>query len=114
MAYALIPREINGQTYELSPVRGVGRCRKCKRGAQGHWFNLRDRYAPPLLQDEYAAQIDQAIGVYVLCVDCGARVTLTAVKGRYVEEIPCSAKCRNAVGPSCDCSCGGTNHGCNH
>lgn len=33
------------------------------------------------------------------------------IYGRYVEEIVCNAKCMGAVGPSCDCSCGGQNHG---
>jgi len=26
-------------------------------------------------------------------------------------EIPCDARCTNAIGPSCDCPCGGENHG---
>lgn len=26
-------------------------------------------------------------------------------------EVPCDARCTNARGPSCDCSCGGRNHG---
>jgi len=33
------------------------------------------------------------------------------IYGRYVEEVICNAKCTGAVGPSCDCSCGGKNHG---
>lgn len=26
----------------------------------------------------------------------------------------CGAKCQNATGPSCECECGGKNHGGNH
>lgn len=33
------------------------------------------------------------------------------VKGRLVDTIKCGSKCVNAVGPSCDCSCSGDNHG---
>lgn len=33
------------------------------------------------------------------------------VKGRLVDTIKCGAKCVNAVGPSCDCSCSGEHHG---
>ena len=33
------------------------------------------------------------------------------VYGRYVAEVICNAKCTGAVGPACDCSCGGKNHG---
>jgi hypothetical protein len=32
----------------------------------------------------------------------------------YFSDHPCNAKCMGAVGPSCDCSCGGANHGRNH
>lgn len=39
---------------------------------------------------------------------------LAHVVGSHVPEIKCGAKCRNAVGPSCDCSCGGKNHGAGH
>lgn len=35
----------------------------------------------------------------------GQRLTQTA------ECCPCDARCTNATGPSCDCSCGGVNHG---
>ena len=36
------------------------------------------------------------------------------IYGRYVEEIVCSAKCTGAIGESCECSCGGMNHGGQH
>jgi hypothetical protein len=42
------------------------------------------------------------------------RYRLENVIAYEVPEIKCGASCRNAVGPSCDCSCGGANHGCNH
>ncbi|MES2201166.1 MAG: hypothetical protein V4498_02835 [candidate division FCPU426 bacterium] len=34
--------------------------------------------------------------------------------GRLNEGHACSAKCENAKGPSCDCACGGENHGVSH
>lgn len=33
------------------------------------------------------------------------------VDGHKSEEHVCDARCMNAIGPSCDCSCGGSNHG---
>ncbi len=33
------------------------------------------------------------------------------VKGRYSAHRRCDARCENAVGPSCECQCGGANHG---
>lgn len=35
------------------------------------------------------------------------------VKG-HKSEHQCDAKCMNATGPDCDCSCGGANHGGAH
>jgi hypothetical protein len=48
-----------------------------------------------------------------LCPDHGA-FKLKYGKGRYSENRKCDARCTNATGPSCDCSCGGANHGAAH
>jgi hypothetical protein len=53
---------------------------------------------------------DQAFGH---CPDHGS-YGLDALWGVTVPEIKCNARCQNAVGPSCDCSCGGENHGRSH
>jgi hypothetical protein len=34
--------------------------------------------------------------------------------GGYKNDTKCGARCRNATGPNCDCSCGGHNHGMSH
>lgn len=47
------------------------------------------------------------------CPDHG-HYFLNNVIGVEVLEIKCGASCRNAAGPSCDCSCGGANHGHSH
>lgn len=47
------------------------------------------------------------------CPDHGP-FRLDHVWGVKVEKVKCGAMCRNAVGPSCDCSCGGANHGSGH
>ena len=36
------------------------------------------------------------------------------IYGRFVKEKVCDGRCMSAIGPSCDCSCGGTNHGAGH
>ena len=33
------------------------------------------------------------------------------VEGKLNREVKCDARCMNAVGPSCECSCAGANHG---
>lgn len=53
-------------------------------------------------------------GAHGYCAEHQRVFPLRAVKGRFVESIICTAKCRNATGPNCNCSCGGANHGAGH
>jgi hypothetical protein len=41
-------------------------------------------------------------------------ITCKRVQGSLNEGIKCGAKCVNATGPSCECSCAGANHGAMH
>ena len=41
---------------------------------------------------------------------CGRIAQATRVKGTRTEH-PCGAKCMASKGPTCECSCGGRNHG---
>lgn len=41
---------------------------------------------------------------------CRRELRINRVKARITEHV-CSAICRNAKGPNCDCSCGGQHHG---
>jgi hypothetical protein len=52
-------------------------------------------------------------GVVARCGEHGI-YQLKALQGRVVEERSCDARCMGATGASCDCSCGGANHGINH
>lgn len=38
-------------------------------------------------------------------------VELRIVQGRFSPDHKCGARCRNSKGHTCDCSCGGANHG---
>jgi len=43
---------------------------------------------------------------------CGAGyISWSRVDGVVSEKHTCDARCTNAIGPSCECSCGGKNHG---
>jgi len=44
---------------------------------------------------------------------CGRTPQLLAIEGTKSEK-KCGALCRNAMGPRCDCSCEGENHGRSH
>lgn len=41
---------------------------------------------------------------------CNDYMISRIVDGRTTEQ-PCGAKCMDSKGPSCECSCGGRNHG---
>lgn len=47
------------------------------------------------------------------CPACAREQTFHQIKGVRTET-PCGAKCLASKGPSCECSCGGANHGRNH
>lgn len=44
------------------------------------------------------------------CPACDTRVELRMVYGAH-SAVPCNGSCMGAVGPNCDCACGGANHG---
>lgn len=48
------------------------------------------------------------------CADHNRHLDWNQLKGRYSAERECNAVCMGAVGPSCDCQCGGENHGKSH
>lgn len=46
-----------------------------------------------------------------LCPTCHHAMKYGVLDGTVVEGHVCDARCTSARGPSCDCSCGGKNHG---
>jgi hypothetical protein len=45
---------------------------------------------------------------------CGAWITnYRPIKAKTTDH-ECGLKCTSALGPSCDCTCGGENHGADH
>jgi hypothetical protein len=50
------------------------------------------------------------LGVAARCPDHGV-YKLSYLKGHLAPDHKCDARCTTATGPSCDCSCGGANHG---
>ena len=53
------------------------------------------------------------VNVAARCPEHGV-YRLQLVKGRLAPDHKCDARCTTATGPSCDCSCGGENHGMAH
>jgi hypothetical protein len=46
-----------------------------------------------------------------LTCDCGSHVFGKRIEGHVNESVPCDRRCTHAKGHSCECSCGGANHG---
>lgn len=116
------------RTYDREPERRTGKCRKCKRarsglfvaertaesftlapqkrilGGGGHWritdsgevFPVSPSYCQPVFS----------------C--CDREWPMATVRGRYNLKKVCNARCESATGHSCECSCGGRNHGAAH
>lgn len=51
--------------------------------------------------------------LYVPC-PCGRVPVLRPIKGIIRKDKPCNAKCLSGTGGTCECSCGGVNHGASH
>ena len=54
----------------------------------------------------------RAAGIW--CDEHNTFIIFNQLKGRTNREKECNAVCMAGVGPSCDCACGGENHGKNH
>lgn len=50
-------------------------------------------------------------GVFARCTNGHKVFMLRQIKGTYSEDHKCDARCLNAKGHDCTCSCGGLNHG---
>lgn len=46
-----------------------------------------------------------------VCADCGRAMDWGYLQAWTVPEVKCDARCTNARGFKCDCSCGGEHHG---
>jgi hypothetical protein len=85
--------------------------RRCQRKACGHTWTL-DYTRADGGSDyrETAAGRVHASNDWRCPVCSSARVTGNTVRGQ-VSDHACDARCMGAVGPNCECSCGGRNHG---
>ncbi|AON96745.1 hypothetical protein SEA_GENGAR_90 [Mycobacterium phage Gengar] len=57
---------------------------------------------------------DQLVAAGLFCSDHHEHLKWTQLAGRHNPDKACNGVCMAAVGPSCDCACGGENHGRNH
>ncbi len=123
-------------TVEYPRVSFIGKCRACKKhsqftaeiadktaaryhevtgrmfvGPKRSWRVLTGRNADTVTRLEGPWNGKWTIGLP--CHKCGKTMTFTAVAGEVTEK-PCGARCMASTGPSCECACGGKNHGASH
>jgi len=78
-----------------------------KRAYVGKWFyrGYQDDGVTPLTFDQRHPKVEFAGRL----IDAAAYGK--PIYGRLAPAVACGIKCMSAVGPSCDCSCEGKNHG---
>jgi hypothetical protein len=91
--------------------------RRCKRKSCGHVWARQYETAPntraPFRIDESGKRVFASDSYEWTCPKCNSQcVTGNTVQG-FISEHKCGAKCLSAIGPNCECSCGGANHGTN-
>lgn len=79
-----------------------------------HWCHA----AIPAYSWEQRKQADRAeirgfhvhqLGLH--CLKHKRQLGYVPINGSYSETHICDSRCMNAIGPNCECSCGGANHG---
>ena len=100
-----------------APVKTNRIIRRCKRKSCGHVWARQYETAPntraPFRIDESGKRVFASDSYEWTCPKCNSQcVTGNTVQG-FISEHKCGAKCLSAIGPNCECSCGGTNHGTN-
>lgn len=80
-----------------------------------HWGRVSTTRKVTGYDDGHGNRLDVHGFTGVPCLPCGHKMTKVAeVEGTYSDRKTCDARCVNAVGPSCECSCGGMSHGAGH
>jgi len=89
----------------------IGKCPVCKTPKRikvkfdgGNFFNSKE---------EFNVRCEWLASPFIRC-ECGKVFGAKMMNGTLNEGKKCDGRCMSATGPSCDCSCGGENHGANH
>ena len=86
--------------------RYIATCKTCKQHMSTEAFKLNT------VGEVLGAMVRSARYYWAIpCRTCGKECAARAVRGTYNPEHKCNAKCLASHGPTCDCSCGGKNHG---
>ena len=103
-------------------TRFLGRCKVCgtKRGMDCVDAGSMPDPRNPAYNSHYFVDAlgikhqENALGHIFATCTCGARVSMHTVRGTVNGAIKCDGRCESAIGETCECSCGGANHGASH
>jgi hypothetical protein len=101
------------QKQENKTARFTCKCLMCKKvwtvnvvSSHTGW-NFGKFYNSP----KYTMQDNKVLSV---CPFCGGMVKAKKIEGFVNPEHKCDSRCTGAKGGTCECSCGGENHGISH
>lgn len=112
---------VDGWPFGFEEQRYIGKCKVCKRAVStllpgkvnqrtehAYGYERVRRWVEVLVWTstglaDWAGTVE--------CPGCEKPVAVVAVSGKHNPDHPCDARCTSAKGPSCECSCGGANHG---
>jgi hypothetical protein len=91
----------------------LGRCKDCEYTIFATAEDIRDGEEFYDVKPGLAIRLPNR-GVFSRCTNKHRVFLLKQIKGTYSEDHKCDARCLNARGNECTCSCGGANHGRGH
>lgn len=96
--------------------RYFGKCRvkgcKTRRVIDGAPYVGQGWQAVPIFYTGRNGAELQSHGIW--CAEHNTYLKFDQLAGTFNPEKVCDGRCMGAVGPACDCSCGGENHGAGH
>lgn len=101
----------------MNTARYFGKCFSCKKGYVRDFETIGGNKLPIVRvanKDGFEDIFNASLQGLIRC-ECGGRVgKLLPLKAKISTKHVCGAKCLASTGHSCECSCGGKNHGAGH
>lgn len=96
----------------------IGHCNKCGKVVRRQVTGIRVRTESwgvcGFKSSTRETQVQGDGPAYCACRKGQKLLLMRAIEGHVRPEIPCDARCTEAKGHRCECSCGGKNHGSGH
>jgi hypothetical protein len=79
-------------------------------GGHDHRFTSSARWRASLRDGEESPALAAFERLGLFCPEHGDRLKLKTLRARTVPHVPCTVRCREAIGDTCECECGGARH----